>query len=282
MSEGSSNVPSDGGEMVPLALVERLLAPEDPFSLGSDRPRLFVGRLPQGLPIDLAVPEGFEVLGGRTMSEGPRGEEQVEIVMDAPMSADEALDAYRVRLLANGWSESERREMGHGGFGVRPAGETALFCLSERGPALFVRALDKHEAKTDVRLMLITGSRHSPCSHRSREPHFESVIPELSPPRGSRAFPHGGGGSADNAHSAATIETDLDLDSLSAHYATQLEGAGWDLLDEGGGGPQTWSYWIFRDGEGQRWSGLLLVMRLPETPRQHLLQVHANWIPEPR
>ena len=129
--------------------------------------------------------------------------------------------------------------------------------------------------------MIITGARHSPCSPRSREPRFESVIPELTPPPGSRTLPQGGGGSDDNAHSAATLETDLDPASINAHYTAQLEEAGWNLLDEGGDGPQTWSSWTFRDEEGQRWSGLFLVMRLPETPRQHLLQVHANWIPEP-
>ena len=127
---GSRSVPND--ELVPRALVERLLAQEDPFSPGPDRPRLFVGRLPQSLPVDLAVPEGFEVLGGRTVSEGPRSDEDLEVVLDATMSASEALDAYRTRLLDDGWSEPERREMGHGGFGFRPGGETALFCRSDR------------------------------------------------------------------------------------------------------------------------------------------------------
>ncbi len=195
------------GDLVPRALVERLLEPEDPFSVGSDRPRLFVGRLPQGLPVDLVVPEGFEVLGGRIVSEEPRGEDGLEVVLDASMPASEALDAYRARLLSDGWSEPERREMRHGGFGVRPAGEPALFCRSERGPALFLRARDRRDDRTDVRLTLITSTRHSPCSPRAREPFFEPVIPDLSPPPDSRLFPQGGGDSDDSAHFAATLET---------------------------------------------------------------------------
>lgn len=270
------------GDLVPRALVERLLEPEDPFSVGSDRPRLFVGRLPQGLPVDLVVPEGFEVLGGRIVSEEPRGEDGLEVVLDASMPASEALDAYRARLLSDGWSEPERREMRHGGFGVRPAGEPALFCRSERGPALFLRARDRRDDRTDVRLTLITSTRHSPCSPRAREPFFEPVIPDLSPPPDSRLFPQGGGDSDDSAHFAATLETTLDLAFINSHYAAQLAEAGWTHLDTGEGGPQTWSSWTFRDEEGQRWCGLLLVIRLPETPHQHLLQLHANRIPEAR
>ena len=276
MNEHGSRPVSDD-ELVPRSLVERLLAPEDPFSTEPEQATIFVGRLPEGLPVEIPIPDGFEVLGGWTRGGGRGGEEEIEIVLDAAMPAGEAVDAFRTRTSAGGWSEPEQPGMGHGGFGSRPLGETALFCRTERGPALFVRARDRRNAPTSVRLMLVTGTRHSPCSPRSRGPHFESVIPDLSPPPGSRVLPQGGGGSDDDAHSTATLETDLDPAAIGAHYDAQLEEAGWNRLDGGSGGPQTWSSWTFTN-EGQRWAVLFLVLRLPETPLQYLLQVHANWV----
>ncbi len=280
MNGGLGRVPPSGEEARVLDLVLRLLAQEDPVSRTVEKPRIFVGRLPEDLPVEISIPDGFAVVGSLVRDEtDPYDDPAIEIVLDARMSAEQARDTYRERLSAAGWSEPERRQPG-GGFDFRPVGTTALFCRSARGPALFLSAHEQppgdRDAPTDVRLRLITGPRHSPCAPDPYEPEFDRIIPNLAPPPGSYQSPGGGGGGMDDVHSEATLETHLDPAAVGAHYAAQLEGAGWSRLDEGHGGPQAWSTWSFTVEDEQRWEGVFTALRLHEPDPRYLLQVHAR------
>ena len=59
-------------------------------------------------------------------------------------------------------------------------------------------------------------------------------LPKLSAPAGSRVLLRGGGSSNDDISQTASIETPLPLADLYNHYARQLGGAGWKLLQKGG------------------------------------------------
>ena len=47
----------------------------------------------------------------------------------------------------------------------------------------------------------------------------------------------------------------MDLSLLVAHYARQLEQAGWQRTGEGSSEPMGWHTWEFRDEENERWLG---------------------------
>ena len=265
-------------QLVPLSTIERLLSPEfEPGSAGNRRPSFFIGRLPEDMSVEIPIPDGTSIVGSRPLGDGPRSE--VEVVLDADMTAEQVREAYRCLMTEADWSESDRHRgpLGSGFVSSAPP-DVLLFCKGERGPALFVRAREQKDAPTDVRLSLITDERRSPCSPKGPEHHglFESILPALEPPPGTLFLPRSAGGGDDDVESTAILETDLDLADIGAHYVAQLRSAGWTLTGKGQEGPQAWSAWSFSDEENRPWIGLLVALRLPEPPRQHFLQIHAR------
>ena len=269
------------GESRVLELAIRLLSDEDPVARAVLKPRIFVGRLPEDMPVEIPIPERFAVVGSLVRSEtDPHDDPTVEVVLDARMPAEHVRDAYREQMSAAGWNEPERRGRRGGGFDFRPVGTTALFCRSERGPALFLSAHEEPSgdryAPTDVRLRLIMDSRHSPCAPEPYyEPEFDRIILHLEPPLGSYQWPGGGGGGTGDAYSTATLQSELDAAAIGAHYVAQLEEGGWSLSDEGQGGPQAWSTWSFIDEDVQPWSGAFFALRLAGSPQRYFLFVHV-------
>jgi hypothetical protein len=97
------------------------------------------------------------------------------------------------------------------------------------------------------------------------------LIPTLLPPDGvpdpaevlrPSTMPGSGGGPAS---SQATLSTELSASELEAHYARQLEAAGWVRL-AGGGDRLAWSRWqASADGA---WEGLLLAFEEPGRPQR--------------
>ncbi|HEX6107899.1 MAG TPA: hypothetical protein VFZ02_00705 [Ktedonobacteraceae bacterium] len=245
-------------------------------------PRLLVGQVPIELSATLPLPEGSRVLGALI-----RSEEHVDIVVDSNLSPEAVLNFYRERMHAAGWSEPEPAMMPHhGGFvhsGFPGFENQAVFCKDSQGQALTVNAFEGRGGLTDVRLELSTGE-YSPCTHQTRRQSrmmhmgLHDLIPSLVPPPGAHQLPGGGGSSSsDSYYSTATLETDIDLATLSAHYATQLEKAGWVRSSEGLNGPFAWHTWMFQDEENEPWRGLFFVLKTPGLEREHLLNVRVDW-----
>lgn len=304
------------------ALAERLLVPLGLDGKGeSVSTRLYPDRLPDGLPVELPIPDGAVVVGGSTQNMGS-GRWMTEVVLDVPVSAENFREDYRQQLFAAGWREDE---FGPGQRGFVPSGLPGFFVraahrspwlhrrlrgrvpglprlfpdvlrLGEDGPLLIVDAADRRGGPTDVRLGVRTGGRGSRLHHDPIWETLPSLLPPpralgrrdeahaglLHPPRGAREL-RGGSGAGwepDGAYSHATLETDLTLEAISSHYAAQLEGSGWTLIDEGQGGPQAWSTWTFTDAEGEPWAGTFSALRLAGPSTRYLLQVHAGRAPD--
>ena len=173
------------------------------------------------------------------------------------------------------------------------------FRLGPRGPKLAVYAQDRRNAPTDVHLVLFAGQREAWVRHdpawsvipRLYSPPSVSEQPEvertgvLAPPFDARHLGGTWDGSGnrrenDGAYSYVALETDSELAAIAAHYATQLEEAGWSRTDGGQDSPQAWSTWTFADGQGRPWTGAFTALRLPEAPEgapnRYLLQLHAG------
>lgn len=316
--EGRDHDPPENAS-VPAELAARLLRSHYPYSDADEKPRLFAGTLPEDPAFEVPIPDGFALVGGATFASG-RGQRVVEVVLDTDMSAVQAREVFRGLLAGDGWEEDSRTAHGGFARGPRgflisltrrlnPSGRWAPVDLpglstifrDARRQALIVSIEERSNAPTDVRLRLLTGRGTTARRHRN-DPEALFVMPLLTTPPGSRvpddsgstgllappfdALRSGGehGGSSweqGGAYSFTALETDLDLPSLTAHYSSQLEDAGWTRSGEGMDGPQAWITWTFTDGESREWEGVLTVLHLPKTPRRYVLHLRADRSPKP-
>lgn len=244
-------------------------------------PHVLLGQLPKELPPDIPLPEGSRVLG--TLIRGP---EYATSVLDVDLPTEQVLDFYRERMQAAGWQESELPK------GLRPGGFThtgfrldtrATFCRSSRGPALAVIAQPRGDASTDLRLVIDLSGKS--CSQQARISKMmgrtmgmQEMIPRLDPPPGGKQVPNGGGGGMDGFQMDATLYLDapMDLARLAAHYATQLERAGWTRDTEEQSGPIALNTWTFRDEDNQPGQGFFFVLRMPGQKQQYMLHVRVD------
>ncbi len=255
------------------------------FDPRADHPQLFVGRLPEGLPFELPIPEGSRIIGSLA-----RSSKHLEMVLDVPLPPEQALAFYRERLLAAGWNEPEQPMHGphQGGFvhsGIFARRQSVLFCKGPHGPALDINAPVEHDGFTDVRLDLNLDERMTPCgqsarARRQQRRHMdtEPIIPILDAPAGARQMPDGGGGGAERWYSAATLEADEDLATLAAHYASQLEKAGWTQTAAGSDGPLAWHTWTLKDEDGEPWRGFFFILKTLDLEREYSLYAKAEWV----
>ena len=234
------------------------------------------------------MPEGFVVVGSLIGLKGISGEHEIEVVLDAPINMDEAVDAYREVLESLGWEESNlpNRSIG-GGFAYGAARRRALFCKSARGPSLAVTAqqVPEHIAQdlgtpTDVRLEFSGESRRSPCSQSRYRPmtELEPVVPTLIHPVGARPLEYGMGHRAgpDDAVASAAVRTQLDITSSLVHYEAQFERAGWEQRSKEIGESQAFSGWTTVDQEGRQWMCVLSVLRMPKDEQEYFVQTIAS------
>ena len=260
-------------------LALRLLAP--PFDSEAQSPQLLAGRLPSSLPFDLPLPQSSQIVGSFV-----RNTEKTQIMFDTDLAPDEVVAFYVEQL--QGWSEPDfQRDPRHEGGFVHSNARSTLYttlCKGRHGPALGIstfRDPDKGK-KTEVRLHLDTSTRYSPCGQSSIV--FREVgahIPSLEAPEDGSQHNRGGGGGSDSesASTSATLqlESDIALEFLVAHYARQLEQAGWQRTGEGSSEPMGWHTWEFHDKENERWLGVFSILQVPGMERTYYMQVNINW-----
>jgi hypothetical protein len=254
-------------------LLQRLVGYSYPGAPGPEA-QIYVGRLPDKMPVDLPLPDGSRVIGSIV-----RGEESLQIVLDAPQPPDRVLDFYRQRLSAAGWSTPDQSGGPSGGFVPSGIPNGITFCQSRQGPALFVSASAEPNQPTDVRLTLNTSkTQGSPCSQQpSGGPATSQVIPRLLAPAGARQTEGGSGGSSTgSSYNSATLVTDQSAVELAAFYGDQLTQAGWTKQESGQSGPVAWSTWMARDKEGTTWKGLFFALDLPGTGPRHFVYVRVD------
>lgn len=282
---------SPGGEDVVEAwreLARRLLGERSPEATGGGGPQLFIKRLPDNLPVEIPIPDGFDVVGGLWFANERLGGLETHVMLDAPLDAEQVSEAYRQLMDSTaGWSE--RTPPGrprHGGFVFGPHASPLLFCEEGSGSALVVapQELAGEPNTTGVRLRLDTGPRTS-CTREQPERAAEDKwrIPLLTAPAGVRVLPEGKSATRrepDFESSSSMVEANMSLEQIAAHYNTQLAAGGWTLTGEEVSGPQAWSTWEFSDAQESFWAGafasLGLPQRLPETPRRYSLRVLAH------
>lgn len=255
----------------------------EPVDTDSDKPRLFLGKLPTDLPAEIPVPEGMVLLGGLRRKSPWRGETDAQVILEAGVKPEGVYSAFREHLAGSEWSEKRRPLAERGGFVSTGSGMRSLtFCLSPRGPALSVSAYRRRGAgTTEVRLRLEGSRRDSPCSDDHDRYRYDerSVIPALFPPAGVAQISGGGGSGSDSEENYAHLRTGMPPAALVEHYSAQLEEAGWSWAGGGQEGPTAWSGWTFEDEDGV-WVGTFVAMSPPGPSEVRFVQVSASAVPE--
>lgn len=262
-------------------LAERLIGARYPFlPQAAQRARLFPGELPDSLALDLPLPPNSQLIGSASEPASPSpgappSGEHINIVVDAPGTADELLGFYERELVARGWFVAPTEVFRPGGFDAMQRPPSRTFCRSPRGPSLSVRVLPLAETN-DIRIQIDTASP-GPCANpagaRMGMPVGGQMLPALTAPAGVYMETLSGGGSQSRWSSNATAETDMPAAELEAHFAQQLAAAGWTRRDGGLTGPLAWSIWT-SPGDGN-WRGYLYVLEEPE-PNRRWLHVRAE------
>ena len=270
--------PPGEGEEALRELALRLLSPSRPEVARGGQPRLFVGRLPDHLPVEIPIPDGFDIVGSLARADERHSGPQTHVVLDAPIGAEQVRETYRELMGTAGWSESKFPSRMGGGFAFGPRASLLLFCEEESGTALILGADELPNAPTDVRLWLDTSPR-SPCIRRQPVSALEEewLIPRLVQPTGAREYPDGRSVTRQTDFESSTVIVDADarLAEMVAHYNAQLSLRGWTLSGEDLSGPQAWSSWEFSDDQGHLWAGMFTALELTGTPRRYLLRVLA-------
>ena len=101
-----------------------------------------------------------------------------------------------------------------------------------------------------------------------RPPPGQDLIPELRQPVGVRVLNASGGGGGASWMSEAVVETTMAVSELEAHFASQLEKAGWNKRAGSAAGPLAWSSWAVP--EKGEWYGYLFVVEAPGENRRSL------------
>lgn len=248
-----------------------------------EEPQLLVGELPPDLPFTLPIPDGARLLGtlllGKRAATSPV--DRTMIVLDTALSGDEVIAFYEAKLPAEGWNAEDLPFRHRGGFmpsgAERPA--MANFDRGEQGPSLRFMCLPAPNDRTTVQVTVAEQPAMSVREQRQMMGRdFMRMLPEMPAPAGSEQVQGGGGSSGpDHVDSRATIETDLDVPAVGAHYRTQIQRGGWELRDSGESGPVAWSAWAFTDHEGQPWTGIFTAVRQPGMPRRYHLYVSGDY-----
>lgn len=246
-------------------------------------PQLFVGELPQPLPVEIPLPENSHVLGSLA-----RNPQQFEMVLDSELKPEDVTAFYKERLSTLGWSELDwpPRAM-RGGFttpAVLGLENSVQFCRGTRGPGLRLMALPGKEGGTDVRLSLDIGES-SPCAQQAHMRKMQGMatgamtrafLPKLVPPEGAQQTVRGMSLNINEASSSASVQTDSGMEMLVRHYTAQLEKGGWKRTNEGVSGPLAWNSWSFEDEEHEQWQGLFFLVKRQDVENQYFLLVRAD------
>jgi len=221
--------------------------------------------LPPGLPLELPLPSASRLVGSAAAASPANGPgdpagEVFDIVLDIPGRPLEVVAGFEAALAELSWPAfrfpgpelTGFQPSFPGGFLPSP-GEPLLrfFCPSAPDRWLGLVVAATVAGINDVRLHIETGNP-GPCGERGGVaglPPGAELLPTLGAPPGVQVLPAGFGGGPGLWSATAVALTEMSVADLAAHYADQLEVAGWARLDGGVAGPLAWSRWTV-PGEG--------------------------------
>lgn len=246
------------------ALAQRLQY--NPYEPEASTMRFFAGELPDDLPAPLPVPDGFRVVGGLTGN-------RTIVLLETDRGPDDALEAFGAALLTTGWVDEThpnfRQQHGfvHGGTHRR-------FFHGDDGPSIWTQTYTRPEGATEVRATFQSAELTRQQRTMQRGGMY-GMLPPLRAPAGMIQKDLGGGGGGDSWIMYASLASDAPPGEVAAHYAAQLERAGWTRSGAGDDRYSAWTTWTF-DAEGTAYRGLFTVVAPLGEPAERLLAVRTQ------
>jgi len=259
VSVQATEVPSDN---IPLSLAIRLLTPISDVP-NVENTQVFVGELPDKMPVELPIPKNAKILGSMVTEEAC-----IDILFDVNQTSEQVFDFYRESLANNNWSEVGQSR------GIVWGSDRITFCRGLLSPSLTVSAYTVREGPTEVRLNVNTDQEKSLCIRDDDD--YRKPLPKLVAPFGVRQYGTSGNYMGTSTIESTTLNTDMNSSALEIYFSDQLKEANWTRLSGGQNGPLAWSTWIFMDEDGLDWSGQLFALEIPKLENQRWVLVQAS------
>ena len=269
-SAAAATTPADDAGAI-RELAQRLLAPAYPSPDGQVATvALLPGQLPGDLPLALPTPPNGRLVGSAVHQSGTRSASW-DVVFDAPGAASDVQAFYQQHLPGLGWAAAPVNQ-GPTRGGFQPTtGINHLYCQKAMGLWLSVSAVATPSAPTDVHVR-VDASTAGPCANQpgGASPQLPGAerLPALTAPADVQIQMNGGGGGPNRFTSDATALTAQSVSALEAHFAQQLQAAGWTRVAGNTTGPVAWSTWTAPGNGG--YEGFLYALDAPGQNRKEL------------
>jgi hypothetical protein len=248
-------------------LIQRLVSPSFLSATPTEQIGVYLGKLPEALPVVLPIPQGAKIVGSVLV---PNTTMIAEV--DVPQNKADVFAFYKDQLQSTGWqAQVDPRN-------VTLAASQRTFCLKEKQLTLQVTAATKEPSATDVRLTLFMDPKFVGCGPLVQSEESDSMATDFSDLNllaSERSISQSGGGSPYDHSVTLIFETDLKAQAVLDDFAKQLKTKGWQPLESGAGASLHWSTWQYQDPKKQTWHGVLDLFQSPENSSRYFLTVHG-------
>jgi hypothetical protein len=215
---------------------------------------------PEDVPAELVDRTGLRLVGSVVRRRAGKLAD-VELIFDGAGEPDTVLSSYEGELIRIGWVRLDQMGPFRGGFEARGFGDMAFLADQRQTAMVNLHALDRADGGTDLRVRYNTAHVEEMLSMRRGMPHETSPLPRLRPPQGVRMQPEGHGGGGGRWSSAARARTEMMPMQLEAHFARQLESAGWGRVSGSADDFFAWSSWLVPAvPPAKEWRGVLEIL----------------------
>jgi hypothetical protein len=212
---------------------------------------------PDDLPPELVDRANLRFLGSAVRRRGGAllG---AELVFEGPGEPDAIASDYEWALVGAGWQRLDGLRHAGGGFEKPGLGETITLVDKHRASIVFIHAASREDGGSELRVRFDAEHARDMIANSGRGlPPETSMLPRLEPPPGVTLVAE----ATDYvwmSKSDAWAQTEMAPMALEAHFAKQLEDAGWGRMSGSADEAFAWSSWLIPDSG--KWRGVLLVL----------------------
>lgn len=258
------------------------------MNFGSNNSHLWVGTLPNYLPVELPKLPNAEVIGSESRKD--RYFDSFLIHLDTHDSAEQVQAFYQAQLTSRGWTQAKVQKPRQIPRAIKPQVDEAPqkflhFCNLAKEVALSVMTNSTVNSGTEVRLSLEPRKSSRFCQTKKEQDHLAEEmsnqmltqlktqyekrlkLAQIAAPPGSKVFPLSGGLFGD-----ALVRTSLEPQLLTEHYASQMRLAGWSYRNGGKDRNFFWSTWVTVDAQGNKLIALVSLVVDSGLPEVDLFQ----------
>jgi len=185
----------------------------------------------------------------------------IELLFELATAVNDLLERYERGLLEHGWQRVNQPGLHRGGFsgGGMPLSST-LVNVAKR-TRVYLQVSDQQDGSL-LRVLYHPPTQDELTDDLSTEaPPGRSPLPALKPPTGVRIRSSSSGGSGGRWSAEAMARTRMPPMELEAHFAKELEAAGWGRVSGSADDFFAWSSWLLPAlPPAKEWRGVLLVL----------------------